>query len=476
MECDICHHPHDAQRRPFFCAVDARNRIYEGRTRHLQLMLDNETLKAQIDDLLADTAKPNKQTWDEAISHREAAEQKTDQILAAADKLRDEIKTARDEIQARKAALARQRSDLASVSAGLAERRTKQLKDVEKSIHMLKFRWSQSAEDMASTRAFLCTEAVRLYGLKRITKKGSNGRYEYNLGRIPIVDLTSMDSLSPEVISTSLAHIAHVIMLISHYLSIRLPAEIVLPHRDYPRPTMFTIQNSYRHGDVSFPGTLLAPTPQSESPFANSHVPRPRPLFVDKPLPQLSKEDPAAYSLFLEGTTLLAYDVAWLCCSQGVSVGDKTSFEDICNMGRNLYNLLVNNQFQGGAINFSIGAPGGDANIGGQNADSNQSWIGRYAHGTTYYCLASDEGTELVKSFRLPSPLKLADKLKKKLLGDAPAPDWEVLGDDEWKDEGMTGNGAFDPRAVGSRNGGPPDVRDSPRTSSSNGWMKVKSR
>lgn len=165
--------------------------------RHLQLMLDNETLKTQINELLSDTAKPNKHTWEEAISHKEAAEQKTDQILAAADKLRGDIKAARDEIQARKAALARRRSDLASVSAGLAERRTKQLKDVEKQIHMLKFRWSQSAEDTASTRAFLCTEAVRLYGLRRTPKKGSTGRYEYSLGRIPIVDLTSMDCEYP---------------------------------------------------------------------------------------------------------------------------------------------------------------------------------------------------------------------------------------------------------------------------------------
>ncbi|KAH6609364.1 hypothetical protein Trco_002710 [Trichoderma cornu-damae] len=476
MECDICHRPHDAQRRPFLCAVDARNRIYEGRMKHLQLMLDNETLSSQVHELLADASKPNKHAWDEAISHKETAEQKTDQILAAADKLRAEIKAARDEIQARKAALARRRSDLASVSAGLAERRTKQLKDVEKSIHMLKFRWSQSAEDMASTRSFLCTEAVRLYGLRRAPKRGSTGRYEYSLGRIPIVDLANMDALGPEVISTSLAHIAHVIVLVSHYLSIRLPAEVILPHRDYPRPTMFTIQNSYRHGDVSFPGTLLATTPLPESPFASSHVPRPRPLFVDKPLPQLCKEDPAAYSLFLEGTTLLAYDVAWLCCTQGVSVGDRSSFEDICNMGRNLYSLLLNNQFQGGANNFSIGAPGTNASVGGQNANASQIWIGRYAHGTTYYCLSSDEGTELMKSFRLPNPLKLADKLKKKLLGDAPAPDWEVLGDDEWKDQGVAGNGLFDLKPLGSRNGGLSDVKESPRTIGSKGWMKVKSR
>ncbi|KAK1247201.1 hypothetical protein MKX07_002110 [Trichoderma sp. CBMAI-0711] len=467
MECDICHRPHDAQRRPFLCAVDARNKIYDGRMRHLQVVLESDALKAQINEILEDS-RPSKHTWDEALARKEAAEHKTDEILAAADKLRDEIKAARDEIQARKAALARRRSDLASVSAGLAERRAKQLKDVEKSTQMLRFRWSQTAEDTASTRTFLCTEAVRLYGLKRVAKKGITGRYEYSLGRIPIVDLTSMDSLEPEVISTSLSHIAHVIVLVSHYLSIRLPAEITLPHRDYPRPTMFTIQNSYRHGEITFPGTFMA-APLSDTPFSN-RLPRPRPLYVDKPLTQLSKEDPSTYSLFLEGATLLAYDVAWLCCSQGVNIGDRTSFEDICNMGRNLYSLLMNNQSLAAAKPYSIGAPGSDA-------DDGPSWIGRFAHGSTFYFLAGEEGTQLVKSFKLPNPLKLADKLKRKLLGDAPAPDWEVLGDDEWKDEGLAGNGAFDPKAAGSKNGGGHfDGKDSPRTSNSNGWMKVKSR
>lgn len=211
MECDICHRPHDAQRRPFLCAVDARNRIYEGRMKNLQLIIENDTLKAQINELLADNTRPNKHSLDEVISHKQAAEQKTDQILAAAEQLRGDIRAARDEIQARKAALARRKSDLASVSAGLAERRTKQLKDVEKSISVLKFRWSQTAEDTASTRTFLCAEAVRLYGLKRVAKKGITGRYEYSLGRVPIVDLTSMDCesspcflLFPMLLSTSL--------------------------------------------------------------------------------------------------------------------------------------------------------------------------------------------------------------------------------------------------------------------------------
>lgn len=58
----------------------------------------------------------------------------------------------------------------------------------------------------------------------------------------------------------------------------------------------------------------------------------------------LAKEDPSTYSLFIEGVVLLAYNIAWACCTQGVPIGDKTSYEDVCNMGRNLYSLLIGNQ------------------------------------------------------------------------------------------------------------------------------------
>lgn len=193
MECDLCHRGHDPQRLPFLCAVDARNRIYEGRMKNLQLVMENESLQTQINELLSETAKPNMDTMDTAQARQSMVEEKTDQIIAAADKLRDEIKAARDEVQARKKAIARRRSDLASVSEGLAERRAKQQKDVEKSIQMRSYRWSQDAEDGSRTRTFLCSEAARLYGLKRVQVEGSQGD-EFRIGGVPIPDLTSLNS------------------------------------------------------------------------------------------------------------------------------------------------------------------------------------------------------------------------------------------------------------------------------------------
>ncbi|POR38028.1 Uncharacterized protein TPAR_01770 [Tolypocladium paradoxum] len=480
MECDICHRGHDAQRLPFLCAVDARNQIYEGRMNNLQLFLENEKLQTDINDLAADTARPGKDAMDLALAQQRLAEDRADQILAAADRLREEIQAARDEVKARKAALARRKADLASAADGLQERRARLQHDLDKSTQMLRFRWSRSAEDMARTRSYLCTEAIRLYGLKR-SRKGATGRYEYHIGKIPVVDLTSMDSLTPEVISTSLAHVAHILMLVSHYLAIRLPAEITLPHRDYPRPTIFNLSSSYQHGPVPFPPGPASTTSSSQPRDSDSHhVPRPRPLFVDKPLPQLSKEDPPTYSFFLEGVTLLAYDVAWLCSCEGVSIGDKGSFEDMCHMGRNLYTFLLGAQQQGYMTLAVKTVAGNGGAVEDEGADSQANWIGRYSHGTMYYFLGGIDGTDFVRTFKLPSPMKLADRLKKKLLGDAPAADWEVLDDEAWKvDEGPNEDGAV--QGVSGIVSGvvhqakDPEGKASPRTGS-NGWTKVKHR
>lgn len=260
-------------------------------------------------------------------------------------------------------------------------------------------------------------------------------------------------------------------MLASYYLSIRLPAEITLPHRDYPRTTIFNLLSSYHHGDVAFPSAPGVTPSSSEARVTDSqHVPRPRPLFIDKPLPQLFKEDQTTYNFFLEGVTLLAYDVAWLCSSQGVPVGDSASFENICNIGRNLHNLLVS-QPSRGLGRSSTDAPTRTA----QKSEPEPTLMGRFSHGSKYYDLAGAEGTELIRSFGLPSTTKLRDMLKNKLLSDAPAADWEVLEHEAWKVDEEPDNGVLveNPRHKSDR-AMAAAAKGSPR--SGEGWMRVKNR
>lgn len=250
-------------------------------------------------------------------------------------------------------------------------------------------------------------------------------------------------------------------MLAMHYLAIRLPAEITLPHRDYPLPTIFPLASSHMYKDVPFPGSTPGQS-SNTSPTASRHaehanLPRPRPLFIQKPLPILAEEDPAAYALFIEGVTLLAYDIAWVCKSQGVPVGDDTSFDDICNIGRNMYNLLIGSRQRPGPSSRvpstqSTPSKGGNRDSEPEDKKPNsESLMGKYSHGTAQSFLGSAEGTEFIRSWKLLNPMKLADKLKAKLMNEVANAEWEELNEDAWAVEDEMGD---DGVVVGARKEG----------------------
>lgn len=158
--------------------------------------MENESLQNQINALLAQDESGNAPNPTIAAEHSTSelkkAEDRTDHIIAQADKLRDEIAAARREIADRKAAIACRKSELASASSGIAVRRNRQLEESERSISVAKYKWARSADQMSSTRAFLCMEAAKLYGLRRV-KKGSSSRYDFKIGGVDIVDLSSMN-------------------------------------------------------------------------------------------------------------------------------------------------------------------------------------------------------------------------------------------------------------------------------------------
>ncbi len=201
MDCDICGRAHDAQRRPFLCAVDARNLLYEKRMAHAAALMENETLEQQIDVFLenptssaAETSAPPRVRLDTWKSEEHRALERTNEIIAQADRLRAEVEAARKEIDERKAAIARRKAELAAASSKLAPRRARQQEELERAGAMTKFKWKRSSDSMAATRGFLCMEAARLYGLRR-SKKGSATHYE--LGGIEIVEMSTLNSQSP---------------------------------------------------------------------------------------------------------------------------------------------------------------------------------------------------------------------------------------------------------------------------------------
>jgi len=275
--------------------------------------------------------------------------------------------------------------------------------------------------------------------------------------------------------------VAHILVLTSHYLALRLPAEITLPHRDYPRPTVFSIASSYRHStSVVRHGKVVAAdtTTAMQLPADPNDIQvlKVRPLHIDKPLSVLSRDDPQAFAHFIEGVSFLAYNIAWACCTQGVSFGDRDSYEDIANMGQNLWRLLIGDQVHRRSVEPtfpSMDTPTGDANAEMMTAKT-QSTMGRWSHGTTYAYLGGPEGNELVRGFRIMSPARFADNLKRRLSSEAPMLEWETIDGHEADD---VLEGGMDCSSVMSARTAESDMlNNATRVSGGSGWTKVKNR
>jgi len=245
-------------------------------------------------------------------------------------------------------------------------------------------------------------------------------------------------------ISTSFSNIAHLLVLISHYLSLRLPAEITLPHRDYPTSTIYAPARSYLSREL--PSGSLAQSSSSgpaasRTPDPRPYAPRPRPLFIDRSLPKLAREDPGAYALFLEGATFLAWNVSWLCRTQGLNL-TSDSWEEVCDIGKNIWQLLVAPPVQVSTLRKAYAscdipsksrAPKDSPKTTIQRTKT-FSMLGHYSHGTAHSFLGASEGTEFMRTWKLPTPTKVVDKLKSTLLGEMASAEWELL-EKEWVDE-----------------------------------------
>lgn len=192
---------------------------------------------------------------------------------------------------------------------------------------------------------------------------------------------------------------------------------------------------------TSNPDLLYSSSPTSRTTDPRLPPPRPRPLCVDKALPKLAREDYGTYSLFIEGVTLLAWNVSWLCHSQGLNLGSG-SWEDVCDIGKNMWQLLVAPPGQGQSATLIRTLGGRDTQSKLKSSkDSPRTTIqrtksfpmlGHYSHGTAHSFLSSSDGTEFIRSWRLPTPTNVVDKLKSTLLGEMASAEWELLDETEW--------------------------------------------
>lgn len=202
MQCDICFRPYSKEL-PFLCAVDARNQLYPARLEIARVLLEKDALSREVEAETSFAVKSQAPSdsssarliLDRNIAEREAAEDRTLQIIAHADELREKINQAKAIRAAKKASVQRRRSELASAKNGFEKPWQARIEEADKSIKRTRFKWNKQSETIAEARTYLCCEAAKLYGLRngRVKKSGTLSE-EYRIGGISIMDLREMNS------------------------------------------------------------------------------------------------------------------------------------------------------------------------------------------------------------------------------------------------------------------------------------------
>ena len=528
MECDICGKTGNLTH-PLHCITCARSYLEQPRIDLARTLIDKDGVEKHVKAVIQGSEDKSSQhvsladskggllvDRQECTNHlnlqrakAETAEtQERLQLIAEqADSLRAQMEATRKQMEAQRAANAQRKSDLSSATYGIDSRRANELEKVQQHIKRIDYKSEKMHYETMDLRMQLCTTAAKLAGLKTTRRKNKDGSIKevFNIGpgsRLRIWDLRDLNDAPPDQLSASLGALAQLLVRIAAYLGIRLPAEITLPHTDYPQPTIFSPASSYQGKKVPFPGSTPSHS-SSNSPEASRtietrvHLPKPRALFIDRPLGHLSAEDPPAYSSFIEGVSLLAYNVAWLCRTQGMKESFK-QWEDICPMGQSLHNLLISQetsyrQHAEKSLDKDI------VSASPTRVRKTPIAFGQLSHATSHSHMNNAENAQYLSGWSI-SPTKIVDELKAYLLAELQAQEWDVLNQKEWED--MENLIAEDPVMVGEKrrdtgigdgrsfltstttNGktsaaqktDASDAEQSERKRGTSGWTKLKSR
>ncbi|KAF2088275.1 hypothetical protein K490DRAFT_40527 [Saccharata proteae CBS 121410] len=525
MDCGICGSEFGRKVKPN-CATCARCALEELRMSHAGTLIGNEALREHVraastgsmdgagqavtlGSTLIDTHESAKSIALRRIRNTIREQQETvSRVNEEQEQLRTQIEERKRDIAARKAAVAQRRSDLSSATYSIDRRRAKELQNAKELAEAIKAEDERGHLGDMYKRVWCCKKAAEVANLRRLRHRSEHGssRSQYVIGGIRILDLRELNGAHHNEVSASLDLLARLVVRVSGYLCVRLPAEITLPHKDWPRATIFPIDGSYTAYNIPFPGsTPISST--SNSPEASrsfdprNDLPRPRPLFIDEPLKDIAKKNPSALKFFIEGVSWLAWDIAWLCRTQGMT-SSFNDWQEVCPMGRNLWHLIVESA-QASLHDLDrelakLKAADSTANTPARPAA--ELGMGHFSHGMANGFLETAEGKKHMKGWKLQSPTRVVDKLRSYLQTEMQGAEWEVLDEKEWEME-QEGTGE-DPglRAAGRSSRGQSEVVGKGGTSGGltaraggaekgsadegqgrarghyNGWTKVKSR
>lgn len=473
MECDICRRPFTSGNKPT-CASCVQATLYAPRVEQAAALLGREkahthaeaVVRPGNDGILA--ALPEDADW-EAIqvgvrAHRQERDQMTKQIVDSkvkditdkAEQLKLQIEQHRAYIAGAREGHERRHRDLAQKVETLRRDHEVAMQGVDASARKTKSRLRRAHDRTVEARTVICKATGSLSLLRKVKMKDAKSIFW--LAGLPIPDLRDLNGgngrlrldypadisagkgfVEPhEIITASLDNVCQLLGLICHNLSVRLPAEILLPINGSMHAAILPMDSSYK-----FP---ILPTTSyssaSSSPEVSrllqqkSELSRPRPLTIDRPFPQLQREDPKAAAFFREGVVLLAYDIAWLCRSQGVDI--KSTFEDICELGRNLYELIPrSDNRRRPPLNRNATAATTKTEATDTSTPETPVTFGSLSHNSARYSLAGPYGNALFGSTSdwNISIHKLTDQLKTYLRREAQRAEWDIIEQNEWDEE-----------------------------------------
>jgi hypothetical protein len=479
MECDICGKTGNLTY-PLHCITCARSYLEQPRIDLARILIDKDGVERHVKAVVQGSEDKTSQhvsladskggllvdrqecthhlNWQRTKAETAEIQERMQLIAEQSSHLQDRINATRKLVESQRSANAQRKSDLSSATYGIDSRRANELDKVQQHVKRIDYKSDKMHHDTMELRMQLCTTAAKLVGLKNTRWKNKDGSIKdaFNIGpgsRLRIYDLRDLNDAPPDQLSASLGAVAQLLVRVAAYMGIRLPAEITLPHNDYPQPTIFSPASSYQGKKVPFPGSTPSHS-SSNSPEASRtidpriHLPKPRTLFIDRPLGHLSAEDPPAYSSFIEGVSLLAYNVAWLCRTQGMKDSFK-QWEDICPMGRSLHRLLVSQE------TYFHQCPQNplDKDVTARSSTKmplrqTPVGFGQLSHATSHSYMNIAENAQYLSGWSI-SPTKIVDELKAFLLAELQAQEWDVLNQKEWED--MENLIAEDPIMVGEK-------------------------
>lgn len=477
MECDICGKT-GGTHSPLHCITCARSAIEVPRIELAKALIDRDRIGRHVEaviqgsedkssqhvsltdskgGLLVDRHECTKNIDLQRIKAETAeVEERVHLIANQADLLRQQMEATRKQLETKRAANAQRKSDLSSFTYGIETRRANEADKVQQKIKRMDYESDKIHYQTIEFRVSLCHAAAKLAGLKPGRRRSKDGTIKdvYNIGpgsRLRIYDLREMQDVSADALSASLGAVAQLLVRVAGYLGVRLPAEITLPHSDYPQPTIFRPSSSYLGKKVPFPTPHNSSTnsPEASKLETQAQLPTPRTLFIDRPVNHLAIQDTQAYSLFIEGVSLLAYNIAWLCRTQGLK-DEFNKWEDVCSMGRNLFRLLIAQETRAPARPEN--PLDKDIALSKNNSKAiptrSRAGFGELSHATSHSFINAAENVLYLSGWKL-SPTKVTDELKAYLLAEQQAQEWDVLSQKEWEE--MENIIAEDPVLVGEK-------------------------